>query len=129
VDYKWVTFREDRFCRGRCPVSHFLALAFADDVFDDMKHAYQVNYLTYDPSLPLTIKDSKKDMPIFRHCNRDGTIDPHRAMNYNETAAMIMELGIRIGLRDILRLYNLRRGTANEIDGKFKNPCYWFVLT
>ncbi|KAH9210601.1 hypothetical protein DL95DRAFT_393367, partial [Leptodontidium sp. 2 PMI_412] len=42
---------------------------------------------------------------------------PEIAMNYNEFARELAELGMRVGFRDLLRPYNLRRGTANAIDG------------
>jgi hypothetical protein len=128
VEYKWVTFREDRTCRGRCPVTHFLGIAFADEVFADLKEAHQLRHFRppgRDASYHLKFKESKKDMPVFRHCNRDGTIDPHRAMNYDETAREVLEWGIRLGFRDPVRLYNLRRGTANEVEGECEQPHYW----
>jgi hypothetical protein len=87
-----VAFREDRTCRGRCPVTYFLGLAFADDVFTDLKYPSQLKHLKStgrDECLPLRFKESKKDMLIFRHYNKDGTIAPDRAMNYNEAAEML----------------------------------------
>jgi hypothetical protein len=63
-------------------------------------------------------------MLIFRHYNTDSIINPYHVMNYDETAREFIELGLRIGFRDALRLYNLRRGTANEVDSKCKHPYY-----
>ena len=45
-------------------------------------------------------------------------MDSEIAMNYNEFASELAELGMRVGFRDLLRPYNLRRGTANAIEGK-----------
>jgi hypothetical protein len=39
-------------------------------------------------------------------------------MNYNEMARILVELGIWLGLRDILKADNLRRGAANKFEGK-----------
>lgn len=89
-----MTFREDRTCRGRCPVTHFLGIVFVDKVFADLKEAHQLRYFRLpgrDTSYHLKFKESKKDMPVFRHYNRDGIIDPHRAINYNETAREVLE--------------------------------------
>ena len=121
MEYKWVTFREDRICRGRCPVTHFFGIAFADEVFLDLKGAHEIKHFRSPgrgKSYHLKFKESKKDMVVFRHCNRDGAIDPRRAMNYDETSREVLECRIRLGFRDPLRLYNLRRGTANKVEGK-----------
>ena len=75
VPYKWVTFREDRACRGRCPVTHFLGLTFADDAFLDLKKPSNVQHLrilSNKHSINLDLKDSMKDIPLFCHCEKDG---------------------------------------------------------
>lgn len=38
-------------------------------------------------------------------------------MKYNMFGRELIELGMRVGFRHLLRPYNLRRGTANAIDG------------
>lgn len=121
IPYKWVTFREDRSCRGRCPVTHFLGLAFADDAFADLRKPEDLHYLRVPGrkhSMSLKFKDNHLNMPLFRHCERDGRISDHRAMTYNELARDLVLLGIRVGFLGTLRPYNLRRGTANSVDGK-----------
>lgn len=123
-EHKWVALREDRNCRGRCPVTHFLALAFSDDVFLELKNPTELRKMSYGASLsrdeciPIRFQESKKKMLVFRHCKYDGTISSSRAMTYNVTAKECGEVGIRAGFRAWFRLYNLRRGTANAIDGE-----------
>lgn len=127
VPYKWITFREDRTCRGRCPVTHFLGLAFADDAFLDLRKPSDLQYLrishrrilSHKRCIPLKFKGEKMNMPLFRRCEKDGSISDHRAMTYNELARDLVLLGIRIGFLGVLRAYNLRRGTANSVDGKY----------
>ncbi|KAH8595168.1 hypothetical protein B0O99DRAFT_687011 [Bisporella sp. PMI_857] len=119
-EYKWVALREDRICRGRCPVSHFLGLAFADDIFVDLRKPGELKYLKSlgnNEGLHFRFKKTKQDMLIFRHCKKDNSIDPELSYNYNEASRDVAELGIRLGFRETLRMYNLRRGTANAIDG------------
>jgi hypothetical protein len=121
VDAKWVTFREDRVCRGRCPVTHFLGLAFADEVFTSLRDPSQLQYLHMDKhkkSMPFRIRDSKKDLLVFRNTTPDGSISQDRALPYNKFAFELAQLGFRVGFKDILRSYNLRRGTANALEGK-----------
>lgn len=125
MPYKWVTFREDRACRGRCPITHFLGLAFADDAFLDLRKPSDLEYLRVPGckhSVALTFKDDKLNVPLFRRCERDGRISDHRAMTYNELSRELVFLGIRVGFLGALRPYNLRRGTANSVDGKTLAP-------
>lgn len=120
VEYKWVTFREDRACRGRCPVTHFLGLAIADKIFTEVEDYSDLQYIRVPKgshSVHLEIRASKKNIPVFRHCNSDGSISENRAMSYNDLSRSLAELGYRAKLRDILRAYNLRRGTANRVEG------------
>lgn len=123
--HKWVTFREDRICRGRCPVTHFLGLAFADNAFIELKspddlYKLELGASTSNAAIELKFKDSVEDILIFRHCTTNGQISPTQAMTYNVTAKELGELALRAGFRDWLRLYSLRRGAANAFEGK--NP-------
>jgi hypothetical protein len=119
--YKWVIFREDRKCRGRCLVTHFLGLTFADDAFLDLRKPSDLEYLrvpSHKHSVPLEFKDSKKNIPLFRSFKRDGSISNYRAITYDELARELALLGIRTGFLGVLRAYNLRRGTANSVNSK-----------
>jgi hypothetical protein len=91
VEYKCVTFREDRACCSRCLVTYFFGLAFADEAFAEVKGAHELKHLRGGDARHLRFKELKKDIPVFKHCNTDGTIDPHRAMNYDETAREVLE--------------------------------------
>ena len=118
--YKWVTFHEDRLHRGRCPVAHFLGLAYADNAFADSENPSDLRYLyvpSHKNSISFEIKEAKKNIPIFRECQQDGTISEKRALSYNTLAYELVELGYRVGFRDILKPTNLRRGTANAANG------------
>jgi hypothetical protein len=120
-EFKWITLHEDRSCRGRCPITHFLGLAFADDVFEALKEPADLHRLhigNHKNSLLFKIKDSKQDQPVFRSCRPNGEISNNRILSHNDLAFDLAELGYRAGFQDKLRAYNLRRGTANAIDGK-----------
>ncbi|CZR55738.1 uncharacterized protein PAC_05626 [Phialocephala subalpina] len=116
---KWVTFYEDPSCRGRCPVTYFLAHAFADGVFEGLEKPSDLDGLRigkHKHSMPFEIKQSKLNTPIFRRCEPDGSISEDRAMTYRDLSEQLGELGFRAGLRDLLRTYNIRRGNANAMD-------------
>lgn len=118
--YKWVTFHEDRLHRGRCPVAHFLGLAYADNAFADSENPSDLRYLyvpSHKNSISFEIKEAKKNIPIFRECQQDGTISEKSALSYNTLAYELVELGYRVGFRDLLKPTNLRRGTANAANG------------
>lgn len=120
LEYKWITFQMSS-CPGQCPIVHFLGLAFADDAFKAVRQPRQLGLLHVPKgkhSLPLEWKESMLNIPIFRHCQQDGTIAPSRAMMYDDLASQISDLGYRAKFRDVLRTYCLRRGVANVIDGK-----------
>ena len=76
--------------------------------------------MKYKPNkyIPFKFKESKKDLLILRHYNKDGTISPNIIQNYNKIIRDMLELGLRLSFRDLLKLYNLRRGIANEVDSK-----------
>lgn len=102
-------------------MTHFLGLAFADDAFLDLRKPSELERLripSHKHSLPLEFKDSKKNMPLFRAIEKDDSISNYRAMTYNELARELALLGIRTGFLGLLRAYNLRRGTANSVDGE-----------
>ena len=90
-------------------------------MFEDVKDDTQLQYLRslgLTESLNLRIKSSAKQKLVLQHCRINGIMDSEIAMNYNEFASELADLGMRVGFRDLLRPYNLRRGTANAIEGK-----------
>jgi hypothetical protein len=120
-EFKWITFHEDRSCRGRCPITHFLGLAFADDVFEALQEPADLHRLqigNHKKSLLFKIKDSKRQQPVFRFCKPNGEVSNDRILSHNELAFDLIELGYRAGFQDKLRAYNLRRGAANAVDGE-----------
>jgi hypothetical protein len=91
VEYKWVIFRKDRACYSKYPVTYFFSLVFADKAFAEVKGVHELKHLRGSDARHLRFKELKKDIPIFKHCNINGTIDPYYAMNYDETARKVLE--------------------------------------
>lgn len=111
-----VTLYEDRKCRGQCPVTSFLGLAFADEAFEDI-NLRQLSYLKINENtshLPLKIKDDMLEVPVCCIYS-EGMISLSRAMTYNVLRNQANQLGQRLGYQAVLQPYNFRRGTANAI--------------
>jgi hypothetical protein len=117
---KWVSFGEDRACQGRCPVTHFLALAFADEVFSTIHHPNQLQnfHIGSQNCILFQIKESKKDLLLFRNTQVDGGISQEQALFTKRFSSDLAQLGLRAGFKDILRSYCLLRGRGNAAEGK-----------
>lgn len=74
-------------------------------------------------SIAFDIKESKKNLHIFRRCLPDGSISPYLPMTYQDLFIMLSEAGYRAGFKDHLKPFNIRRGTANDVEGKLKKRC------
>lgn len=62
-EHKWITLREDRSCQGRCHITLFLSLAFADNTFEALLQLRDLTCLRAPPPrsrLALHIKSSAK---------------------------------------------------------------------
>jgi hypothetical protein len=108
-----------------CPVSHFLALAFADDAFDaseirSPEDVYRIPVPSYRNSYQIKWKSQILDVPIFRRTDRHQFgvfISSDRALQYDAFNQLCQRLGRHAGLEDPFTPYCIRRGVANAIDG------------
>jgi len=101
--YKWVIFREDRNCRGRCPVTHFLRLVFIDDAFSDLRKPSDLEYLrilSHKYSVPLEFKDKEKYISEILAINVQATINKEQSRkdHIQQLRRMTLYLDIRAPL-------------------------------
>ncbi|KAG9240686.1 hypothetical protein BJ878DRAFT_545985 [Calycina marina] len=120
--YKIIPFYEDTTRRGRCPIAHFLGLAFADDIFEGIENETDLRHLhapatNTSKALGFHIKPAKENLLVFLKCLSNGSISDTQAMTYRDLARQLAALGYRAVFRDQLRTYNIRRGTANAAGG------------
>lgn len=109
-----------------CPISHFLALALADQAFEAQginspEDIFRIAVPPYRNSLQLRWKPEMLDIPVFRRTIRTVQgmrISPDRALSYDVFNQYLQRLGRNAGLEDPLTPYCIRRGTANAVDGK-----------
>lgn len=127
---KTITLYENRGCPAMCPIIHFLALAFADDVFHqdlttqgltaEKMHSFQ------NPEGRITIefkfRDEVLDIPVFRSFERCLTgirVHPTRALSASVISPEAKRLGQRAGLPHPFKPYCLRREVGTELTGQF----------
>ena len=67
------------------------------------------------------------EVPVCRMYS-DGTISPVKAMTYYVLRRQANQLGQRLGLQEVLRPYDFRRGTANAIAGEVTAEKYTKLL-
>ena len=109
-----------------CPVTHLLAIAFDDDVFEaeSLRSAEQIFGFVIDgpvESIQLRWKPEKLKQPIFRQAVRTGdgfSILFYKTLTYPTFNYYIQRLGCATGFEEKLSLYCIRRGTGNAVDGK-----------
>lgn len=115
--------------RSLCPVSHFLALALADSVFESISKASDLSTLAVPSSCntyTLSYKSKKRDLPVFPsslHRSRSGTeASQGRIVTVEKLGAYLRDLGMRAGYKESLDPYNFRRGQAHKLDGEHNPP-------
>ncbi|CAG8975982.1 hypothetical protein HYALB_00011537 [Hymenoscyphus albidus] len=115
---KWVTFHEDVECPGRCPIAHFLGLAFADNVFISLEKPSDLRDLyvpSHKHSITFPFTDTKKDLLIFRNCTTNGVIHS-KPMTYNKLARYLGDLGdVSISTNE----YSQLLGHSTKVMGAF----------
>nr|KMM73308.1 hypothetical protein CPAG_09597 [Coccidioides posadasii RMSCC 3488] len=107
-----------------CAISHFLALALADQAFEaqginSSNDIFQIAVPPYRNSLQLRWKPDILDVPVFRRTIRTAQgirVSPDRALPYDVFNQYLQRLGRNAGLEDPLTPYCIRRGTANAVD-------------
>lgn len=109
-----------------CPITHILALAFADDAIEcgedvltpDLFWKLKVPYLR--PVLWIRRKPEKQDTPLFPHIGRDGHTDFKKPMSYEMAHFSLQRLGRVAGFRCSIKSYCFRRWVANETNSDYQ---------
>ncbi|OJD25540.1 hypothetical protein ACJ73_03093 [Blastomyces percursus] len=107
-----------------CPISHFLALALADQAFqaqgiNSPEDIFRIEVPRYRNSLQLRWRSEMLDIPVFRrtyHTAHGVRVSPDRALPYDAFNQCLQRLGRNAGLEEPLTPYCIRRGTANAVD-------------
>jgi hypothetical protein len=110
-----------------CPITHMLALAFADNAFEapslkSAKDIFKLKIRRPFNSVQLMWKESMLKTPIFRQAVRcaDGfQTSPRKALCYSTFDYYLERLGCVTGFEEKLSGYCVRRGTGNVVDGMF----------
>ncbi|KAF1352467.1 hypothetical protein BDV97DRAFT_282815, partial [Delphinella strobiligena] len=103
-----------------CPVSHFCALAFADNAFTNIESPADLRALQKqslndtDPSR-IHIRESMLEIPILRSTSRAGRVSDGEILGTGSLNYLLRNLGQRAGYKDVLTSYCFRRGFANEL--------------
>lgn len=107
-----------------CPITHLLALAFADDAFEapSLKSTQYIFKLFIPKPLScvkLEWKEEKRKIPLFRQAVRstDGFVTcSSQALRYSAFNHYIERLGCLTGFEKQLGGYCTRRATGNAVD-------------
>ncbi|KAI9882877.1 MAG: Serine/threonine-protein kinase tel1 [Watsoniomyces obsoletus] len=105
--------------RSLCPVSYFLAMALADDVFQGISDPSQFAKLDVPSgreSFILPYKLDKIKVPILRSAKLDRSISSTKIITSQKVTQYIGNLGIRAGYGKRLYSYSFRRGQAQTTD-------------
>ncbi|TGO90359.1 hypothetical protein BPOR_0067g00010 [Botrytis porri] len=115
--YKQQLF-EDLTSRHMCPITLFLALAFADDAFATVNSIEEL----YDPSIcsakyiDIQFKESVLNKPLFRS-NRSMDASHHaEALTYQAFNHSLRKIAQRAGFKDDFTSYVIRRTSANVLN-------------
>ncbi|PGH23708.1 hypothetical protein AJ80_02314 [Polytolypa hystricis UAMH7299] len=117
-------FHEQHDNLALCPISHFLALALADQAFEaqginSSEDVFRIAVPSYRNSLQLRWKSEMLDVPVFRravHTAQGMRISCNGALPYDAFNQYLQRLGRNAGLEEPLTPYCIRRGTANAVD-------------
>jgi hypothetical protein len=100
------------------PVHHFLALAFADQVFTTLASRADLEAEALDDNEDIRIYPYKPEC-----ANRPFLVDPKgKPLHYQRLWYMLGELSYRSGYLEHIRPYDIRRGTSNKLDGMQNSP-------
>lgn len=108
------------------PVIRMIALVIVDNAFDaditSIEHIFQLRVRAPRKSLQLKFKKEMLGTPIFRQA--ESTIDGVRtsttkALRYHMFLYYHQRLGMATGFPQILKPYDIRRGTGNALDGTY----------
>ena len=111
---------------GFCIVSHFIALAFADQAFRrdfaSLEEIFNLQIPAERESLRLKFKKEKMAQPIFRDVERSPAglaVSDTKALSYDKYRSQFVRLGQLAGMEQPLELDVMRRGSGRNIN----NPC------
>ncbi|OJD24587.1 hypothetical protein ACJ73_04052 [Blastomyces percursus] len=111
-----------------CPVSHFLALALANDAFDargiinPVEGVLRIRVMAPRNSLHLKCEPHMLNIPVFRravHTAEGIRISPDQALPYDAFNQYLQRLGHNARFEHKLTPYCIRRGTANAVDSEY----------
>jgi hypothetical protein len=110
-----------------CPISHFIALALADNAFaargiQSATDIFRIEVPAHRNGLQVKWKPEIFNVPIFRRTIRTAQgiiISPNKALAYDTFNQYLQRLGRNAGFQDKLTPYYIRRATANAVAGKF----------
>ena len=118
--------------RSMCPVTHFMALALADNVFEDCNSFQDIDA----KKLPLgsslykyRYKPEAKKRPILRSICNNGLVSENDILTYNCFNNMLKGIGQRAGYEDRLSAYCFRRAYAKAVESKYYIRLYCFVVS
>lgn len=124
------TYTERNDNLGLCVIQGLLEFAIQDNIFASqrIKKARDIWLYTNVPehrlSVPIHIKESATNIPIFRPATRDNegkwVTHPTRALTYAQAAEDEKRLCRSAGLKDLGSLYKYRKGAAAMLDRKFR---------
>ncbi|CUS07184.1 unnamed protein product [Tuber aestivum] len=119
------------FGHGLDPVILFLALAFADDAFDDLTMERLLEMQRSQTGLRRMFKwrESVTEMPVFRQCERNGGVSRKRALTYQAISNCLRDLAQRSGFMERATFQAIRRATGNTIHGKVLQYDHRRVMT
>ena len=119
-----ITLHENDECPALCAVTHFLALAFADDAFLHEgltpENIYSLEPQEGRPVIWIPFSPAVKGIPIFRssHLTANGVrVHPNKALSASTVNVWLKRLGQRAGFEHRLTAYCIRRETGTAITG------------
>ncbi|KAI9777777.1 MAG: hypothetical protein M1839_008572 [Geoglossum umbratile] len=107
---------KERKVMAQCPVVAFLALAFADDAFQDIstpEELFSLRIPEGEDRLPVPWKQEMQDIPILKQETKGGNIKP---LSRGAFESQLAELSIRAGYEISVKPHYIRRGVANRVD-------------
>jgi len=99
-----------------CPVTHYCALALADNAFAKIKSVddlYKINRRA-----DIRIKPEEADVPIFRALTTAGQISNENILSVDSLDSLLVGLGRRAGYKVAVTAYCFRRGFRNTVVDK-----------
>lgn len=96
-----------------CPVTHYCALALADNAFAKIKSADDL--LKIKRKVDIRVKPEMADVPIFLSLTPAGQLSNGKILTVDSLDALLVGLGRRAGYKDSLTAYCFRRGFGNAL--------------